>query len=242
MSKKIVLLILALMSVLSANAQSRIYNAYGYYSQESPYDAYEDEVYYYRGGRRVYVAHDGYAVVRRPYVMYERPAVVERIIERPVVVEKPVVAERPIIINNNIQYQEVEPYDKAFYIAKRNVRSSNADSFGENVATQWTLVFNIGSYGITTAALPDLDNIKKFYNTYPDCTFEILAYADRGTGTSAGNMILSRNRGNSIMKYLNEMHGIPYSKMFVDCYGSGRQAYPNNDWNRCVIVRACFER
>ena len=238
MGKKLFLLALVIMSVLSANAQRRVYNSYrhGYYYVNS---RYADEVYYYNGARRVYVERD-------PYIVYDRPAVVERIVEKPVYVEtpvyieKPVVVEKPVVINNTV-YQEINQPDEAYYVNKRNVRVSGFESYEESVATQWTLVFNIGSYNITTASLPDLHNIKKFYQTYPDCTFEILAYSDRNTGTSAGNMRLSRQRGEAIAKYLNETKGIPYSKISMDYYGSDKQVYVSNDWNRCVVVRARFD-
>lgn len=240
MKKRIFFLIVTVLSVLSISAQSRIYNAYGYYHYANSYGyysfPYHDDVYYVRHSpRHVHV-------VREPQVVIvEKPTVVERVVERPTVVER--VVEKPVYVgstvNDNVYYEEITP-NKAYYADNRNIRVNGFESFDENVATQWTIVFNIGSANITTTALPDLHNIKKFFATYPDCRFEILAYSDRNTGTSARNLHLSKKRGETIANYLNEVKGIPYDRITIDCYGSRQQVYTNNDWNRCVIVRAVF--
>ena len=63
-----------------------------------------------------------------------------------------------------------------------------------------------------------------------------LLLPDKGTGTAAYNMKLSKKRAESVAKLLTEKYGISSSRIQVVGEGSNIQPFPqDNNWNRIVI-------
>lgn len=67
---------------------------------------------------------------------------------------------------------------------------------------------------------------------------KVIGYADKGTGTSKYNLGLSEKRAKAVAKELNTKYNIPSENITVEWKGSDEQPYPENNWNRVVIMSA----
>ena len=67
---------------------------------------------------------------------------------------------------------------------------------------------------------------------------KVIGYADKGTGSSAGNMRLSERRARAVAKELVDKYGISSSQVTIEWKGSDVQPYSENSWNRVVIMTA----
>jgi len=67
---------------------------------------------------------------------------------------------------------------------------------------------------------------------------KVIGYADKDTGTSAYNLGLSERRAKAVAKELTTKYNIPSEKITVEWKGSNEQPYPQNNWNRVVIMSA----
>jgi len=65
---------------------------------------------------------------------------------------------------------------------------------------------------------------------------QVIGYADKGTGTSKYNLNLSEKRAKAVAKELTTKYNIPSEKITVQWKGSDEQPYPQNNWNRVVIM------
>ena len=107
---------------------------------------------------------------------------------------------------------------------------------------QWTIMFNIESYGLTNASLANLEYIgTDFLRRYPNARFELYAYADVGTGTPPHNHWLAQMRGDAVAQILINRYYVPWQKVNTICMGSDSQVYAHNSWNRCVLVKAFID-
>jgi hypothetical protein len=67
---------------------------------------------------------------------------------------------------------------------------------------------------------------------------KVVGYADKGTGTSKYNLGLSEKRAKAVAKELTTKYNVPSDKITVEWKGSDEQPYPQNNWNRVVIMSA----
>lgn len=67
---------------------------------------------------------------------------------------------------------------------------------------------------------------------------KVIGYADKGTGTSSYNLQISERRAKAVAKELTTKYNIPSQNITVEWKGSGEQPYPENNWNRVVIMSA----
>jgi outer membrane protein OmpA-like peptidoglycan-associated protein len=67
---------------------------------------------------------------------------------------------------------------------------------------------------------------------------KVVGYADKKTGTSKYNLGLSEKRAKAVAKELTTKYNIPSEKITVEWKGSDEQPYPENNWNRVVIMSA----
>jgi outer membrane protein OmpA-like peptidoglycan-associated protein len=65
---------------------------------------------------------------------------------------------------------------------------------------------------------------------------KVVGYADKATGTSNYNLILSKKRAKAVAKHLISKYNIPSHKIVIEWKGSGEQPYAENNWNRVVIM------
>jgi len=67
---------------------------------------------------------------------------------------------------------------------------------------------------------------------------KVVGYADKKTGTSSYNLGLSEKRAKAVAKELTTKYNIPSQNIVVEWQGSEEQPYPENNWNRVVIMSA----
>lgn len=67
---------------------------------------------------------------------------------------------------------------------------------------------------------------------------KVIGYADKKTGTGGYNLKLSEKRAKAVAKELTTKYNIPTQNITVEWKGSDEQPYPENNWNRVVIMSA----
>lgn len=67
---------------------------------------------------------------------------------------------------------------------------------------------------------------------------KVVGYADQKTGTAEYNLKLSEKRAKAVADELVKKYNIPSESIIVEWKGSDSQPYPENNWNRVVIVNA----
>ena len=67
---------------------------------------------------------------------------------------------------------------------------------------------------------------------------KVVGYADKNTGSGGYNLKLSEKRAKAVAKELTEKYNIPTQNIVVEWKGSDEQPYPENNWNRVVIMSA----
>ena len=65
---------------------------------------------------------------------------------------------------------------------------------------------------------------------------KVIGYADKDTGTTRYNLELSEKRAKAVAKELITKYNVPSEKITVEWKGSEEQPYPQNNWNRVVIM------
>ena len=64
----------------------------------------------------------------------------------------------------------------------------------------------------------------------------VVGYADKDTGTSKYNLLLSEKRAKAVAKELITRYNVPSEKITIEWKGSDEQPYPHNNWNRVVVM------
>ncbi len=67
---------------------------------------------------------------------------------------------------------------------------------------------------------------------------KVVGYADKKTGKADYNMKLSEKRARAVAKELIDKYGISSNQITIEWRGVEEQPYPENNWNRVVIMRA----
>ncbi len=67
---------------------------------------------------------------------------------------------------------------------------------------------------------------------------KVIGYADKKTGSGTYNLKLSEKRAKAVAKELTAKYNIPTENIVVEWKGSDEQPYPENNWNRVVIMSA----
>ena len=98
-----------------------------------------------------------------------------------------------------------------------------------------TVRFKINSAKISDEEMVNVYNVAEFMKANPDQKVQICGYADKDTGTSQYNMGLSKRRAEAVRDALVNKYGINPDRLAVNAYGSDKQPYPVNNWNRIVI-------
>lgn len=83
------------------------------------------------------------------------------------------------------------------------------------------------------AAIEEAVNLMK---TSDDATFTITGYADKGTGTPAGNKRYAKKRADDVANKLIKDYGFDANRIKTDSKGDTVQPFPENNKNRCVII------
>jgi outer membrane protein OmpA-like peptidoglycan-associated protein len=108
------------------------------------------------------------------------------------------------------------------------------------VSNEINLVPNVVFFRLNSAKVNEnqqlsIYNTAEFLKSYGE-KVRIVGYADRQTGTDAYNLKLSEKRAKAVAKELVSKYNIPSQKIVIEWKGSEEQPYPENNWNRVVIM------
>ena len=108
----------------------------------------------------------------------------------------------------------------------------------ESVYVPNVVFFRLNSATIDRQQQISVYNTAEYLKSNPNATVEIVAYADRQTGTPDYNMKLSERRAKAVADALTSQYDIDSSRINLDWKGDTEQPYAENDWNRVAIFIA----
>ena len=94
--------------------------------------------------------------------------------------------------------------------------------------------FTINSTFIRKAEGAKLEKLAEWMKANPDFNVALVGYADKETGSAAGNMKLSENRANVVKARLVKL-GVAAERISTAFKGDTVQPFAENNKNRCVI-------
>ena len=95
--------------------------------------------------------------------------------------------------------------------------------------------FRINSSTIDRGQQVSVYNTAEYMKANSSAKVNIVAYADRQTGTPEYNFALSERRARAVADALINDHGISSDRISIDWKGDTEQPYAENDWNRVAI-------
>jgi len=108
----------------------------------------------------------------------------------------------------------------------------------ESVYVPNVVFFRLNSATIDRQQQISVYNTAEYLKANANATVQIVAYADRQTGTPDYNMKLSERRAKSVADALTSQYQIDSSRISLDWKGDTVQPYAENDWNRVAIFIA----
>lgn len=105
----------------------------------------------------------------------------------------------------------------------------------EGVYVPNVVFFRINSAKIDRGQQVSVYNTAEYLKANPNAKVNIVAYADKQTGTPAYNFALSEKRARAVADALTNEYGINSDRISVDWKGDTEQPYAENDWNRVAI-------
>ena len=108
----------------------------------------------------------------------------------------------------------------------------------ESVYVPNVVFFRINSANIDRQQQISVYNTAEYLKSNPNATVEIVAYADRQTGTPDYNMKLSERRAKAVADALISQYNVDSSRISLEWKGDTVQPYAENDWNRVAIFIA----
>lgn len=100
------------------------------------------------------------------------------------------------------------------------------------------IFFTISSTKIDASEQGKVQELADYMKKYPNAKIQITGYADKGTGTVAGNKSLSERRAATVADVLNKEYGIDRSRMIIDSRGDTVQPFDEEVKNRVSICIA----
>ncbi|MDR2816934.1 MAG: OmpA family protein [Proteiniphilum sp.] len=105
----------------------------------------------------------------------------------------------------------------------------------EGVYVPNVVFFRINSAKIDRGQQVSVYNTAEYLKANPNAKVNIVAYADKQTGTPKYNFALSEKRARAVADALTKDHGINTNRISIDWKGDTEQPYAENDWNRVAI-------
>ncbi|MGM5629994.1 OmpA family protein [Apibacter raozihei] len=96
--------------------------------------------------------------------------------------------------------------------------------------------FEINSSTIEAKQEAVIYNVAEFLKNNSNTSVQIVGLADKKTGTPAYNKALSKKRAEAVESKLVKEYGISKNRISTSWKGDTEQPYPNNDWNRVVVI------
>ncbi len=105
----------------------------------------------------------------------------------------------------------------------------------EGVYVPNVVFFRINSSTIDRGQQVSVYNTAEYLKANNNAKVNIVAYADRQTGTPEYNFALSERRARAVADALINEYGISSDRISIDWKGDTEQPYAENDWNRVAI-------
>ena len=105
----------------------------------------------------------------------------------------------------------------------------------ETVYVPNVVFFRINSSTIDKGQQVSVYNTAEYLKANENAKVNIVAYADRQTGTPEYNFALSERRARAVADALTSEYGISSDRISIDWKGDTEQPYAENDWNRVAI-------
>lgn len=117
-----------------------------------------------------------------------------------------------------------------------NAAVSTVDRVSELIAAGNVIFFKINTWDITDKSRANLSFLANAIKNTKG-VYTVTGYADKGTGTTEGNMQLSQKRAEAAYKCLTEEFGVPADRLQIDYKGGvGKMFYDDPRCSRCVVV------
>ena len=158
-------------------------------------------------------------------------------------------AAKPYVKKERIRKQRREAVVDTVYMVERIVeRPVYKDRIVEKPVAKKQNPFRLASISFAYAsAKPSekqnvvFENIVEYLKQNPSARIRLDGYADKATGKSKTNLMLSIRRTDSVRNILIERYNVAPSRIEAQGIGSNAQPYENNKLNRVVIVTAIPE-
>lgn len=105
----------------------------------------------------------------------------------------------------------------------------------ESVYVPNVVFFRINSSKIDKGQQVSVYNTAEYMKANENAKVNIVAYADKQTGTPEYNFALSERRARAVADALTNEYGISSDRISIDWKGDTEQPYAENDWNRVAI-------
>ncbi|MDD4416866.1 MAG: OmpA family protein [Proteiniphilum sp.] len=105
----------------------------------------------------------------------------------------------------------------------------------EGVYVPNVVFFRINSSKIDKGQQVSVYNTAEYLKANENAKVNIVAYADKQTGTPEYNFALSERRARAVADALTNEYGIDSDRISIDWKGDTQQPYAENDWNRVAI-------
>ncbi len=105
----------------------------------------------------------------------------------------------------------------------------------ESVYVPNVVFFRINSSKIDKGQQVSVYNTAEYMKANENAKVNIVAYADKQTGTPEYNFALSERRARAVADALTNEYGISSDRITIDWKGDTEQPYAENDWNRVAI-------
>jgi outer membrane protein OmpA-like peptidoglycan-associated protein len=105
----------------------------------------------------------------------------------------------------------------------------------ETVYVPNVVFFRINSSTIDKGQQVSVYNTAEYLKANENAKVNIVAYADKQTGTPEYNFALSERRARAVADALTSEYGISSDRISIDWKGDTEQPYAENDWNRVAI-------
>ena len=100
------------------------------------------------------------------------------------------------------------------------------------------VVFDLAKTNIREDQMVNIVGVAQYLNEHPQAKLTVAGYADKGTGNTAINERLAKERAETVANCLAEKYGIARDRMIVTSMENEEQPFEVNDWNRVVILLA----
>jgi len=118
--------------------------------------------------------------------------------------------------------------DKQAEEMRRDLQGAKIERVGEGIKITFDsgLLFDIDKYELREASKANLTNLARILNKYPDTNILIEGHTD-STGTEEHNLMLSKNRADSVAFYLGESQ-VDARRSLIKGYGASQPIATND--------------